>query len=142
VTIQAGDVLAETEAYTLEPWWVDLFHHALGEPKPLPDANLNPLFAYLVVQDVLDLPAFFAAASGESTGHGLLHGEVEVEMLGSVGIRAGETYSVRVEIESVERKRGRKLGPFTVVTFGAAVDGHACDSRYHVRSRVIFQGDS
>jgi hypothetical protein len=142
MTVQAGDVLAEADGYTLEPWWVELFNDALGEPKSGPDANLNPLFAYLVVQDVLDLQAFFAAASDGTPGHGLLHGEVEVEMLGSVGIRAGETYAVRVEVASVERKHGRTLGPFTVVTYEAAVDADRCDSRYRVRSRVIFQGPS
>ena len=138
--LAAGDTLARRSSYLLEAWWVDLFNDALCEPKVARGDDLNPVFAYLIMQDVVDLHAFFSSVTGGAESTPVLHGGLTIESLGAVGIRADETYDVVVSVESIDEKQGRTLGRFRLVTILALVRGTSTPSDFHVRSRILFGG--
>jgi acyl dehydratase len=136
---QAGAVLADVERYVLHEYWVRLFEDAMAERGLRADGeDLNPIFGYLMLLDVLDLPGFFASIRGTSVDEGLLNGEVEVARRGELGLRLGERYDVVVRLASVEAKRGRTLGDFELVTVEATISGCDSDCELVVRNRIVF----
>ena len=132
-------MLLTIDDYLLEEWWVRLFEDAMAEFGVRgPNEDVNPVFAYLVVLHVLDLPAFFASIDPAAVEHGLLNGELELERRSDRGLRPGRRYRVEVALPSVEEKRGRTLGDFRLVTVEATITGEDCEIR--VLNRIVFAG--
>jgi acyl dehydratase len=135
---EPGSVLKDTE-YVLREYWVRMVEDAMAERGVrAPGEDLNPIFAYLVVLDALDLATFFPTITGSAVDEGLLNGEVEVERRSARGLRYGERYHVRVRLASVEAKHGRTLGNFEIVTIEATIDGLDAPCEFVVRNRILF----
>jgi hypothetical protein len=136
---KAGDVLIEVEDYVIHKYWALMFEDAMAEAGVRrPDEDLNPVFAYLVLLDALDLRTFFPSIRPTAVEEGLLNGELEIERRSERGLRFGERYDVIVRLESTEQKHGRTLGDFEIVTLVATITGKDGPCEFVVRNRILF----
>jgi acyl dehydratase len=134
-----GDVLRQVDGYVLHDYWARMFEDAMAEVGVRrPDEDLNPVFAYLVVLDALDLTSFFPRITGNAVDEGLLNGELEIERRSARGLRPDERYDIVVRFGGIERKRGRTLGAFDVVTIEGVVRGLDAPCELVVRNRILF----
>ena len=86
------------------------------EASALPRGGAHPMFGYyLALRGMgISLDDLFALV-GATADSGVMFGEARLELIRPLSV--GAEYEVSGEIESVERKEGRRAGVFDLVTF-------------------------
>jgi hypothetical protein len=101
-------------SFTIEPEAHRVFTDAVFA-GPWPYETAHPLFLHIVAHCGKGMPLDeFFALIGTELEAGVTFGQGKLEYLQP--LRIGATYRVATEIVGVERKHGRRRGPFDVVT--------------------------
>jgi acyl dehydratase len=84
--------------------------------SPAPDGTAHPVFAFVAMQGAMGVSVDeLLGLAGAVAADGPMVGSYELEQ--TAPLRIGEEYVVGGEIVGLERKVGRKTGPFDVLTF-------------------------
>lgn len=120
--------------YTVEPWADRILRDTLGAP-PAIAGEAHPLWGYLAAQNGIgvDIEGLMEPV-GARPQDGTMIASCEVAYHRDV--RVGVTYEVTGEIVGLERKVGRKTGPFDLFTF--FIDLHEPDRTHAVRMTAVF----
>jgi hypothetical protein len=119
--------------YTIAPWADRVLRDTLGAPLAQAD-EAHPLWGYLAAQNGIgiDIEGLMAPVDARPQD-GTMIASCEVEFLRD--LRVGVTYDVTGEIVGLERKVGRRTGPFDLFTFFIDLsDGDA----HVVRMTAVF----
>lgn len=102
-------------SYRIEPYRNWLTCDAVQSPVP-PDDIAHPMFCYYgaLAGMGISLDDLFALA-GATAEDGVMFGEAEIDLRRP--LRVGESFTIRGGITDVERKEGKRVGVFDIVSF-------------------------
>jgi hypothetical protein len=87
---------------------------------PAADGSAHPLLAFVAMQGAMGVSVEeLLAIADADAADGPMVGSYELEQ--SAPLRVGQEYVVSGEIVGLERKVGRKTGPFDILTFRLAI---------------------
>jgi hypothetical protein len=121
--------------YTIEPWADRILRDTLGAPRAFDDGEAHPLWGYIAAQNGIgvDIDGLMEPVNaGPQDGTMIASCDVELRRQ----LRVGVPYDVTGEIVGLERKVGRKTGPFDLFTF--FIDLHEPDGAHAVRMTAVF----
>ena len=121
--------------YTIEPWRTWLIHDAFLVPPPAEWAHPALVFLAATASMGLSWDELFAWF-GASPADGPLFGDCEI--LQEQPLRVGATYTVSGKIVSAERKTGRKLGPFDLVSYRLELHDASSAFAASCRNSIVF----
>lgn len=110
---------------------------AIGAPGGDADRGVHPLYVFVLTQRGMGLSiADFLALCRCDPADGPMLGACEIRV--SRAIRLGREYGVEAEITEARRTRGRRLGPFDLVTLEARMlDGEGQETASCSRAYVL-----
>ena len=121
--------------YTVEPWRTWLIHDAILAPPPSEWAH--PSLVFLAATGAMgrswdEIFAWFGAAAADGPMFG------DCQILLEQPLRVGATYRVSGKIIAAERKTGRKLGTFDLVSY--RLDLHDATDAFvaSCRNSIVF----
>lgn len=120
--------------FTVEPWADRILRDTLGAPAAVA-GEAHPLWGYLGAQMGIgvDVAGLMAPADARpEDGTMLASAAVDYHR----DVRVGVPYDVTGEIVGLERKVGRRTGPFDLLSF--FIDLHEPDGTHAIRMAAVF----